>query len=215
MYTWEDFSRKFGHLSGEIAVYDFSVPEDQHTAPVKKIVTTYETLFNADTPKFSYMLKTSDSPLTKYIQPLTDEYDNVHDILLRIQTNPWRFSTHFDTYDQTILMLDGAKRWIFFRKTFETIEEEKSFVKHVNGMKFEQLESYLKSKNIPYHLKTTRGGDRFFIPKGMYHAVENVNEGKGTIFANIIHEGFVQNLDERFREIWPIVSDNCDKGVFY
>jgi len=38
MYTWEDFSRKFGHLSGEIAVYDFSVPEDQHTAPVKYLL---------------------------------------------------------------------------------------------------------------------------------------------------------------------------------
>ena len=46
MYTWEDFLRKFGHLTGEIAVYDFSVPEDQHTAPVKKIVTTCPHCFN-------------------------------------------------------------------------------------------------------------------------------------------------------------------------
>jgi hypothetical protein len=49
MYTWWDFSKRFGHLSGEIAVYDFTCPEVEHTAPVNKIVTTYDTLFNADT----------------------------------------------------------------------------------------------------------------------------------------------------------------------
>jgi hypothetical protein len=214
-YTWWDFSKRFGHLSGEIAVYDFTCPEVEHTAPVNKIVTTYDTLFNADTSKFSYMLKTSNSSLTRYIQPLTDGYKGVSEVLLRIQTNPWRYSTHFDTYDQTIIMLDGVKRWIFFRKTFETIEDEKSFVKHVNGMNFEKLQSYLKSRNIPYYLKTSHEGDTFFIPKGMYHAVENVNQGKGTIFANVIYEGGDSHLDDRFTKLWPVVTNNCDKGVFY
>jgi hypothetical protein len=214
-YSWEDFSNRFGHLSGEIAVYNFSVPEVEHTAPIKKLKTTYDTVFNSNTSSVSYMLKTSNSLLTEYVSPLVEKYKNVDEIVLRVQTNPWRYSTHFDTYDQTIVMLDGVKRWIFFRKTFETLEEEIRFVKHVNGMTFENLQSYLNLQTISYHLNTSRGGDIFFIPMGMYHAVENVNEGPGTIFINVIHHGFDSELEDTFTKLWPTVAKNCDKGVFY
>jgi hypothetical protein len=205
-----------------MGVYDFSLPESESTDPIRKINTSYKTLFNNEDDKHSYMIKISNTSATtleyelmKYVAPLVKDYENLNRVMLRIQTNPWRHSCHFDTYDQTVVMMDGVKKWIFFKPKFDDIEQEKSFIKHVNGLKLEKLQEYLKSENVSYYLKTSKAGDTFFIPKGVYHAVENVNEGPGTIFLNVVYEGFDQVLDERFTQIWPSMADKCDMGVFY
>lgn len=194
-------SKLFKNLTYEIGVYDFTQPVVENTAPIKTMYTSLSTLFSRGSSKYSYMLKLSNemkSPIMDHVLPLTKEFENVEKVLVRIQTNPWRYSTHFDTYDQSIIMLDGFKRWIFFRKEFDSIEEEKNFIQHVNGLHFENLKNFLKSKQIPYHLKISKPGDRFFIPGGMYHAIENVNQGQGTIFLNVIHRGEDENLNKRF-----------------
>jgi len=217
-YSWDDFTARFKNLSGEIAVYDFSRLEHEHTEPIKKIHTTYNTLFNGDTSKVSYMLKISnksDSKLMQYVDPIAKEFDDVSEVILRIQANPWRYSSHFDTYHQTVIMLEGSKNWIFFDPKFDGIEHERDFIKAVNGMSFSKLKEYLASCGISYLLKTTHSGDRFLIPMGLYHAVENINDGKGTIFMNIVHVEVNLELEERFSQIWPIVSGQRKQGLYY
>ena len=217
-YSWDYMSRRFKNLVCDIGVYDFSKPIIENTEPVGTIKTSLKTLFFGDTSKFSYMLKLSNrtqSPILDHVIGLTKDFENVDEVLIRIQTNPWRYSTHFDTYDQTILMLDGFKRWIFFRTQFDSVEDEKNFIQFVNGLQFGNLKNFLKSKKIPYHLKISKPGDQFFIPRGMYHAIENVNQGRGTIFINIIHTGEDDDINERFSYIWPTVTSKCEEGVYY
>ena len=217
-YSWGYMSKLFNHLEYELGVYDFSKPIVENTEPIRTIQTSLKTLFFRNTSKFSYMLKLSNknpSPIWDHVIGLTKDFKNVDEVLIRIQTNPWKYSTHFDTYDQTILMLDGFKRWIFFRTQFDSVEEEKKFIQFVNALQFGNLKNFLKSKQIPYHLKISKPGDQFFIPRGMYHAIENVNQGSGTIFLNVIHSGEDQDLNERFSYIWPTVTNKCEEGVYY
>jgi hypothetical protein len=221
-YSWQNFTKLFKHLTGLVGTYDFNLPEIESTDPIEKSVKSYDDVFNNQNRDLSYMIKIADitatpseSKLIQYISPLVEDQKNVERYMLRIQTNPWRHSCHFDTYDQVVIMLDGVKQWLLFRINFSDIEEEKSFVKSVNGLNFENLEKVLKSMKVPYIIKTSKPGDRFFIPKGMYHAVENVNIGKGTIFMNIVYNGYDKILDERFTHIWKSMAQKCENNIFY
>lgn len=214
-YSWEYMSKLFSHLECELGVYDFSKPIIENTQPIGTIQTSLKNLFHPKSSHLSYMLKTSSTPIMDHVLPLTEHFENVDEVIIRIQTNPWRYSTHFDTYDQSIIMLDGYKQWIFFRTQFDSVEEEKKFIQHVNGLQFENLKNFLKSKQIPHHLKISKPGDQFFIPQGMYHAIENVNQGRGTIFLNVIHNGEDHDINERFSYIWPTVTSKCEEGVYY
>lgn len=214
LYTWEHMRNLFSHLEYDVGVYDFSKPIIENTEPIGTIHTSLKTVFDGNAGPISYMLKLPrvvESPIWDHVSDVIEDGDAI----LRIQTHPWRYSTHFDTYDQTIHVLDGYKRWIFFRTTFSTDEDEKQFIQHVNGLDLEQLQNYLRITGIPYHVHIFGPGDQFFIPRGMYHATENVHQGLGTIFINIIHAGEDQALNERFSHLWPTVTSKCEAGVYY
>lgn len=221
-YSWENFSRQFRNMSGVIGVYDFTLQEIESTDPIEKSHRSYNDVFNNQSHNLSYMIKIADttatsteSKLMEYISPIIQNRKNVERSMLRIQTNPWRHSCHFDTYDQTVIMLDGIKQWLLFRITFEDIEKEKEFIKSVNGLSLQKLQKLLKSKNVSCIIKTSKPGDEFFLPAGMYHAVENIDIGKGTIFVNIVHNGFSEILDKRFSQIWPSMAQKCENQIFY
>tara|TARA_B110000858_G_scaffold114761_1_gene131149 strand:- start:97 stop:771 length:675 start_codon:yes stop_codon:yes gene_type:complete len=221
-YSWENFSKQFSHLSGVIGIYDFTLTEIESTDPIEKSFRSYTDVFNNQDQKVSYLIKISDttasiseSKLMKFVSPITQNRVNVERCMLRIQTNPWRHSCHFDTYDQTVIMLDGVKKWLLFRLVYSDIKEERQFIQKVNGLAFEKLEELLKSMKVVYIVKTSKPGDEFFIPAGMYHAVENENYGKGTIFVNVVHNGFSEILDKRFTQIWPTMAQKCENQVFY
>lgn len=217
-YSWDYMSKRFNHLEYDLGVYDFSKPIIENTSPIGIIRTSLKTLFSHDGKGSSYMLKTSNkikSPLMDHVMPLTTGFENVDEVLLRIQTNPWKYSTHFDTYDQHILMLYGIKRWILFKTRFDSVEDEKKYIANINGLQFENLKNVLQSKNIPHHIHTTKPGDCFFIPRGMYHATENVHHGEGTLFLNVVHTGEDHALNERFAHIWPTVTSTCEAGAYY
>lgn len=221
-YSWENFSKQFSHLSGVVGLYDFTLPELESTDPIEKSFRSYNDVFNNKNKNISYMIKISDttatkseSELIKFLSPITQNRENVERCMLRIQTNPWRHSCHFDTYDQTVIMLDGVKKWLLFRLEFSDIKEEKQFIKKVNGLSFTKLEKLLKSMKVAYIIKISKPRDEFYIPAGMYHAVENENKGKGTIFVNAVHNGFSKILDKRFTQLWPSMAQKCENHVFY
>jgi len=112
-------------------------------------------------------------------------------------------------------MLDGVKQWLLFRIVFDDTEKEKDFVKSVNGLSLQKLQELLKSMKVSYIIKTSKPGDAFFVPAGMYHAVENMDIGKGTIFVNIVHNGFNEILDKRFTQIWTSMAQKCENQIFY
>ena len=221
-YSWGNFSKQFSHLSGLVGIYDFTLPEIESTDPIEKSHRSYNDVFNNQSRDLSYMIKIADttatsteSHLMKYISPIIQNRENVERSMLRIQTNPWRHSCHFDTYDQTVIMLDGVKQWLLFRIVFDDIEKEKDFVKSVNGLSLQKLQELLKSMKVSYIIKTSKPGDAFFVPDGMYHAVENMDIGKGTIFVNIVHNGFNEILDKRFTQIWTSMAQKCENQIFY
>ena len=221
-YSWGNFSKQFSHLSGVIGIYDFTLPEIESTDPIEKSFRSYDDIFNNENKNISYMIKISDttattleSELMKFVSPITENRENVERCMLRIQTNPWRHSCHFDTYDQTVIMLDGVKKWLIFRLEYNDIEEEKQFIKKVNGLPFKKLEKLLKSMKVVYIIKTSKPGDEFFIPAGMYHAVENENEGRGTIFVNVVYNGLVKYLIEGLHNSGHLWLKSVKTVVFY
>ena len=118
-YSWEDFSNKFGNHVGEFGVYDLNKNTEECTYPDHKIIGTYDTIFNSQkSGNTTYMLKIAKSNATgaeldilNYVKPITDKYD--HDnVIVRIQTNPWRYAPHFDSMNQLAYMLSGTKKWI-------------------------------------------------------------------------------------------------------
>ena len=54
---------------------------------------------------------------------------------IRIQTTPWKYSTHFDSYDQVIQVLYGQKIWLLFdlHNKFKTTKDELNFIKQICG----------------------------------------------------------------------------------
>jgi len=221
-YSWGNFTKHFSHLSGVVGLYDFTLPEIESTDPIEKSFRSYTDIFDNEDKNISYMIKISDttatsseSELMKFVSPITQNRKNVERCMLRIQTNPWRHSCHFDTYDQTVIILDGVKKWLLFRLTYSDVQEEKRFIKKVNGLPFKNLEKLLKSMKVAYIIKRSKPGDEFFIPAGMYHAVENENEGRGTIFVNVVYNGFSEILDRRFTQLWPSMAQKCENHVFY
>jgi len=110
----------------------FTLPEIESTDPIEKSHRSYNDVFNNQSRDLSYMIKIADttatsteSHLMKYISPIIQNRENVERSMLRIQTNPWRHSCHFDTYDQTVIMLDGVKQWLLFRIVFDDTEKKR------------------------------------------------------------------------------------------
>jgi len=130
-YSWGNFSKQFSHLSGLVGIYDFTLPEIESTDPIEKSHRSYNDVFNNQSRDLSYMIKIADttatsteSHLMKYISPIIQNRENVERSMLRIQTNPWRHSCHFDTYDQTVIMLDGVNNG-YYLESFSMIPKRK------------------------------------------------------------------------------------------
>lgn len=221
-YSWDDFAENFGNMHGKYAVYDHSLHQSETTDFLYFIEDKYKSLFNKrDDDPFTYMIKMShenategEKKLLDYVKPITDKEKTDLKVILRIQTNPWWHSSHFDTYDQKIVMVDGYKKWILFYPEFTNIEEEKDFIKQTNGMKLSKLESHLKKLGIPYQVKITGPGDSLFIKMGVYHATENENIGKGVIFLNFVLR-VSDEFQKRFHQLWPTKSTRCQNNFLY
>lgn len=221
-YSWEDFAEKFGNLEGKYAVYDHTLHQPETTDFLRFIKGKYNSFFNKhDDDPFTYMIKLTHDNATEgekkildYVKPITDKEKNDLRVILRFQTNPWWHSSHFDTYDQKVVMIDGYKKWILFYPEFKNIEEEKAFIKKTNGMKLVNLESHLKNVGIPYQIKITGPGDTLHIKMGVYHATENENIGKGVVFLNFVLR-ISDEFQEHFHELWPTKSTRCRNNFLY
>lgn len=221
-YSWEDFSNRFGNCTGEIGVYDLTEKTIESTYPSKKIIDTYDTIFKTKIPKdTTYMLKIAKSnamgcelDILNYVKPITDKYKNSN-ILLRIQTNPWRYAPHFDSFDQTAYMLSGTKKWILWNADFKSKDEALSFRDDVNNLNFEQMKVYLTNKGISYETKIMKPHDSLFIKGGVWHYVENVNTTRGCIMLNLHGYNWSRELDYNFGDLWPEQSERCKNNQFY
>jgi len=221
-YSWNDLSKRFKDCSGEFGVYDLKKKITESTYVDKKIIDTYDTIFNRKIPEnTSYMLKISKSNATgceldilNYVKPITDKY-NASNIILRIQTNPWKHAPHFDSFDQVAHMLSGAKKWILWNVDFKSKDEALSFRDDVNNLNFEQLKTYLMNRGIPYETKTMKPHDSLFIKRGVWHYVENVNSTRGCIMLNLHTNNWTRELDDTFGDLWPEQRERCKNNQFY
>lgn len=221
-YSWEDFSSRFGRYTGEFGLYDLKKWTEECTYPSKKITDTYDVIFkhepNEDT---TYMLKVAalnatggELDIINYVRPLVEKYD-YKNIIVRIQTNPWRNAPHFDAMDQVAYMLDGEKRWLFWNVEFKDTSEALSFRDDINNLDYEQMELYLQTKNIPYEKKRMRPHDRFFITRGTWHYVENIQKTRGCIMINVHLKQESEYIDQKFKEMWPIQHERCMNNTYY
>ena len=221
-YSWEDFSNKFGNRVGEFGVYNLDKDTEECTYPDRKITESYDTIFKSQkVGNTTYMLKIAKSNATgaeldilNYVKPITDKYD--HDnVIIRIQTNPWRYAPHFDAMNQLAYMLSGTKKWILWNVEFEDYKETLKFRDDINNLNFEQLQSYLTKRGISYETKVMKPYDTLYIKYGTWHYVENDNTTKGSIMLNVHFKDASVKFDEDFRHIWPTQYKRCRNNTFY
>lgn len=221
-YSWDDFSKRFGNCVGEFGVYDLTEKTTESTYPSKKIIDRYDTIFKSKIPKdTTYMLKIAKSnardcelDILNYVKPITDKYD--HDnIILRIQTNPWRYAPHFDSMNQIAYMLSGTKKWILWNIDFENSDEAQKFLQDINNLNFEEMKTYLTNKGISYETKLMKPHDSLYIKHGTWHYVENVNTTRGSIMLNLHMKNWSREIDNNFRKLWPTQHERCKNNQFY
>ena len=221
-YSWSDFSRKFKDCMGEFGVYDLTKKTIESTYVDKKIIDTYDTIFTRKIPEnVTYMLKISESnasgcelDILNYVKPITDKY-NASNIIVRIQTNPWRHAPHFDAFDQTAYMLSGMKKWILWDVDFINKDEALTFRDDINNLNSEQLKTYLTNRGIPYETKLMKPHDSLYIKRGRWHYVENVNTTRGCIMLNLHTNIASHELDNTFGDLWPEQQKRCKNNQFY
>ena len=221
-YSWEDFSKRFGNCVGEFGVYDLTEKTIESTYPSKKIIDIYDTIFKTKIPKdTTYMLKIAKSnargcelDILNYVKPITDTYD--HDnIIVRIQTNPWRYAPHFDAMNQIAYMLSGTKKWILWNIDFENNDEAQKFLQDINNLNFEEMKTYLTDKGISYETKLMKPHDSLYIKNGTWHYVENVNTTRGSIMLNLHMKNWSRETGDNFRKLWPTQHERCKNNQFY
>ena len=222
-YSWKDFTAKFGKCRGKFAVYDLKTTLGKSTDFSYITIDNYSKFLDSNVSKHTtYMLKISDTnaegcekDILQYLSPIYKDKNNVERVMLRVQKNPWSHTAHFDSYCQEVIMLHGKKKWILFNPKFDDIDDERKFVAVCEEKKFSELENYLSSQGIPYEIKITYPGKNLYIPKGIYHATENLNIGKGTIFLNIVTLDHCDFLHDKFSIIWPEYGKRVDENFFY
>jgi hypothetical protein len=221
-YSWSDFSNRFGEYVGEFGLYDLKKHTTECTYPDRKITDKYNVLFNhKNNDTITYMLKLAslnakgkENDIIEYIKPLVKKYE-YNNLIVRIQTNPWRNAPHFDAMDQVAYMLDGEKRWLFWNVDFKDTSEALSFRDDINNLDYEQMELYLQTKNIPYEKKRMKPLDTFFITRGTWHYVENINKTVGCIMLNVHLKKESEHIDKKFKELWPIQHERCMNNTYY
>lgn len=201
-YSWKDLKLKFADRNIEYAAYDFSITNDEYGNP-HEIKTTNANSFFSKRDIKSCMLKIKQSEkvyedILNYVRPVCTHRDN--SFALRIQKGPWYWTSHFDCVDQICHILDGHKKWVTYEVSFDTAEEEKSFVDIVGYITtLDELTTYLNFLDINYKVVDTRPGDHFFIKAGVYHAVEGV--GNHIMVNEYVSDDYM-NLTPKFSKIW-------------
>jgi hypothetical protein len=216
-YSWEDFSKRFGTCVGEFGVYD----THKKTSEALKITGMYNTFFKKPRPEGkTYMLKIAETnakgpekKILEYVKPLTQGYE-YYNVIVRIQTNPWRMVPHFDSMNQIVRVLSGSKRWLLWDR-MDVNGDEDTFLKDINHLDFKDMQAYLDTHKIPYKTKVTKVGHVFNIPFGTWHYVENINTTKGCIMINMHMKNFDRETDKRFNKLWPIQHARCMNNTFY
>tara|TARA_B110000902_G_scaffold217147_1_gene250225 strand:- start:89 stop:817 length:729 start_codon:yes stop_codon:yes gene_type:complete len=221
-YSWDDFSNRFGNHVGKFGVYDLNSKTVESTYVTKHITDRYDTLFNCKRDEnITYMLKLASENATaeemkiiQYIKPLIQEYEH-NNLIIRIQTNPWRYAPHFDAMDQITYMLHGEKKWIMWNVDFEKSSDAISFRDDINNLNYEQLELYLKRNNIIYLKKIQKPHESIFIKRDTWHYVENINKTKGCIMLNVHHPYYSSQINEKFKILWPTQFKRCLANQYY
>lgn len=221
-YSWDDFSNRFRNCTGQIGVYDLTKKTIESTYAERKIKDKYNTVFNSKIPEnTTYMVKIAKSnaigcelDILNYVKPITEKYET-DNIIVRIQTNPWRYAPHFDSMNQVAYMLYGTKKWIIWNVDFKNDNEAQSFLQDINNLNFEQMKTYLTNRGISYETKTLKPHDSLYIKYGTWHYVENVNTTRGTIMLNLHMKNFDFETDYKFKKLWPTQHKRCINNQFY
>ena len=221
-YSWEDFSNKFGNYIGEFGVYDLTKKTEECTYVDKKITDRYDTIFKVrKTDDITYMAKIAsqnakgtDLDILNYVKPIADKYEH-NNLIIRIQTNPWRNAPHFDAMNQVAYMLSGTKRWLLWNVDFDNTKDAITFRDDVNNLNFNQIQTYLENKKIPFEYKIMKPHDSLHIKYGVWHYVENVNTTKGCIMLNLHSKIMSEQAEKKFAELWPTQYTRCKNNQFY
>jgi hypothetical protein len=221
-YSWKDFSNRFGDYVGEFGLYDLNEITKECTYVKKKILGKYKVIFNHKPNKnTTYMLKLAsqnandkEMEVINYVKPLVKQYD-YYNLIIRIQTNPWRFAPHFDAMDQIAYALHGEKRWLLWNVNFSSSIEALKFRDDINNLNYEQLEMYLNKKNIKYIKKILKPHESFYIKHGTWHYVENINKTRGCIMLNVHLKIISKKFDDEFKILWPIQHKRCVNNMYY
>jgi hypothetical protein len=112
-------------------------------------------------------------------------------------------------------MLSGTKRWLLWNVDFDNTEDAITFRDDVNNLNFNQLQTYLENKKIPFEYKITKPHDSLHIKYGVWHYVENVNTTKGCIMLNLHSKIMSEEVEKNFSKLWPTQYTRCKNNQFY
>lgn len=216
-YSWNSMKREFGELYGSVKCYDLNTHDEEQNFKYDELKMKYKEVFENEigTPKMIKIEEDdcdkNDMKIIDYCRPLSHGYRTFKGLTIRIQTTPWKYSTHFDSYDQVIQVLYGQKIWLLFdlHNKFKTTKDELNFIKQICGKDIFEIESILKNKKgINCEIKVTKAGQSIYIPKGVYHVTQS-SPNEGCIFMNIVTSHTDELLFHKFRELWP----NWSRGI--
>jgi len=211
-YSWKEFNKHFGDLGGHVTFYDLTqqVDDEQNYKSYREYI-PYSKLLNKEHREENYtgMIKIVESKCTpsemkliNYVKPVIKN-SNSSETMLRIQTSPWLYSTHFDCFDQFVYMLYGTKKWLLFNLTFDDIEEEKRFLISIANKSIKEVSEILNSNDISYETRITKPGDTFFLPEGVYHLVESGGLDGTIMVTSVTDKPQNKQLVEKFEYLWP------------
>lgn len=221
-YSWNDFSNRFRDYTGEFGLYDLNKKTEECTYVTKKVTDKYNVIFNnKSNENITYMLKLASNnandkemDLINYVKPLVEQYDYAN-LIIRIQTNPWRFAPHFDAMDQIAYELHGEKKWLLWKVDFNSPAQALAFRDDINNLNYEQLQMYLDKKNIKYIKKILKPHESLYIKRGTWHYVENINKTRGCIMLNVHLKIVSKKIDDEFKILWPIQHTRCENNTYY
>jgi len=211
-YSWKDFNKHFGDIMGYTTFYDLTRQvDDEQNYKSRRQYIPYSRLLNKEhrEENSTGMIKIVESKCTQnemklinYVKPVIKN-SNSSETMLRIQTSPWIYSAHFDCFDQFVYMLYGSKKWLLFNLTFDDIDEEKGFIMSIANKSIKEVSEILNSNNISYETRTTKPGDTFFLPEGVYHLVESSGPGGTIMVTSVTDKPQNKQLLEKFKYLWP------------
>jgi hypothetical protein len=125
--------------------------------------------------------------------------------MIRICSKNWIFDAHFDCVDNTVVILEGSKRFLLFE--LFNHKYEKQICQQMKGLTIDDSIYILDRYKIKWkHVKLNKN-QSLFVRNGLYHKVQS---DEPSVLLNIdVPLGGMEMCVEKFNEMYPIQKILC------